>query len=388
MRQRFVSSKPKRVKARSLFSLKGLISEPTVDTGLLYCIVGLLLFGWVMVYSSSAYFAAARYGDQYFFLKRQMLWSGIGIVAFLMAMNSPMRFWQESAKMIYVFSLATLVLVLLMGPEISGAKRWIRVGSFGFQPSEVAKVAMVFLVADYMDRHQSRLKDLKTGFLPLLFFVGVLFGLILIEPDLGTPILMGTVLLVMLILGGARWKHLMTLGLVSLPIMAVAIIQSSYRVKRMFAFLDPWSDPHGSGYQLVQSLLAMGSGGIIGRGFGDSKIKMSNLPDAHTDFVFSVIGEEMGLLGTLSCASIFLFLSIKGLQIASRAPNLFSRLVAAGVSLTIGFQALINMGVASGLFPTKGMPLPFISFGGSSLVIVLFSVGLLAHVSRQTRMAK
>jgi len=212
--------------------------------------------------------------------------------------------------------------------------------------------------------------------------VGVMLAFILAEPDLGTPILMGAVFLALLILGGARWKHLVIMGLVSVPVVVVAVLQSSYRVRRMFAFLDPWSDPQGSGYQLVQSLLAMGSGGLTGQGLGKSQIKISNLPDAHTDFVFSVLGEEIGLMGTLGCAGLFLFLCFKGLRISAQAPNCFCRLLAAGISLTIGLQALINMGVASGMFPTKGMPLPFISFGGSSLVLTLFAMGILTSISR------
>ncbi len=367
----------------SVKRMASLLRTSIPDAGLLICVLGLLVFGWVMVYSSSALAAEIRYHDQYFFLKRQMIWSFIGLVVYLVAANVPLQVWQSKTFALYFFTIGALIAVLLVGPSIAGARRWIRLGGFSFQPSEIAKVAMVFVVADYMDRRQSRLKQFSKGLLPLLFLVGVLFALILVEPDLGTPVLMGLVLLALLILGGARWRHLLSMGIAVLPVLILAIIKVRYRLKRLFAYVDPWSDPQGTGYQLVQSLLAMGSGGIFGRGLGGSRIKISNLPDAHTDFVFSVIGEELGLLGTLTCVALFLFLCMWGLQVAKRAPTCFSRLVAAGLSLTIGIQAVINMGVASGLFPTKGMPLPFLSFGGSSLVIIMMSIGLLANISRQ-----
>jgi len=231
------------------------------------------------------------------------------------------------------------------------------------------------------------MKEFKKGLVPLLTLSGILFMLIFIEPDLGTPILMGGVLLCMLILGGARFKHLFLLSMAAIPLMAVSIFQFRYRMDRFFAYLDPWQDPQGKGYQLIQSLLALGSGGFLGRGIGSSKIKISHLPDAHTDFVFAVLGEELGLMGTLLCVALFLFLAMYGLKVAKRATTCFSSLVAAGITLMISFQALVNMGVSCGLFPTKGMPLPFFSFGGSSLVMVLISYGILLRISNQAALA-
>ena len=384
MKYNFVSKKSvEQKKITKFFSLSSLMRSPYPDTGLLLCVAGLLVFGWVMIYSSSALFAENRYQDQFFFLKKQLLWSMIGLMAFLAAANIPFSFWQSNIKPIYFVTLALLVLVLLVGPKISGARRWIHVPGFSFQPSEAAKIVMVFLVADYMDRRQSRLKDFKRGLMPLLLLAGTMLGLILVEPDLGTPVLMAGVLFTLLLLGGAQWKHFFLLGLAALPVVVIAVMKVRYRLERLFAYMDPWSDAQGKGYQLIQSLIAMGSGGYFGKGFGNSRLKISNLPECHTDFIFSVLGEELGLIGTLFCASLFLFLCMRALKIAKKAPDAFSRLVAAGIGLTIGYQALINMGVACGLFPTKGMPLPFISFGGSSLLITLFSVGLLANVSRR-----
>lgn len=366
----------------SMLSMKSLINGAAPDWGVLYGVLALLVFGWVMVYSSSALVAETRYHDQYYFLKRQIVWSLIGLVAFIISSNLSLSFWQKMGRVLYLVAAVSLVAVLFIGPEISGARRWIRLGGFGFQPSELAKLTMILIVADYMDRKQSRLKDFKRGLMPLLCLIGFLMVLILAEPDLGTPVLMSSVLLMMLIVGGARWRHLFGMALAVLPFLALAVVTVSYRLKRLFAYLDPWADAQGAGYQLVQSLLALGSGGFFGRGLGNSRVKISSLPDAHTDFIFSILGEELGLLGTLTCAGLFLFLCVRGLKIAQQTSNCYARLVAVGISLMIGFQAIINMGVSCGLFPTKGMPLPFISFGGSSLVILLSSVGILSHISK------
>jgi cell division protein FtsW len=383
MKYRFQPTRTKKQsKILSMLSIKSLVSGAAPDMAILYGVLALLIFGWVMVYSASALFAETKYHDQYYFLKRQVIWSGIGLVCFLAASNLPLAFWQKIIKPLYAATVVGLVLVLLIGPSISGARRWIRLGGLGFQPSELAKLAMILVVADYLDRRQSRLKEFSRGLLPILILVGLMVGLILLEPDLGTPVLMCSVFLMLLILGGARWRHLITMAMVALPFIALAIVKVSYRLKRFFAYLDPWSDAQGAGYQLVQSLLALGSGGFFGRGLGNSKIKISSLPDCHTDFIFAILGEELGLMGTLTCAGLFLFLCTRGLKIAQQTNNCYARLVATGISLMIGFQAIINMGVASGLFPTKGMPLPFISFGGSSLMILLTSVGILSHISR------
>ena len=373
---------------RRLLSIEPLMKGHAPDTILILSVAGLLVFGWVMVYSASALDALTKFHDQFYYLKRQILWSLIGGVAFIISAKLPMKFWQKSVRPLYVVTLVLLAAVLVVGPRISGARRWIRLPGVGFQPSELAKIVLVLVAADYMDRRQSRLKDFKKGFLPLLVLCGAMLGLIVVEPDLGTPVLMSMVVGCLMILGGVQWAHIGGLFLGSLPLLAVAVFKVRYRLQRLFAYLDPWSDAQGKGYQLIQSLLAMGSGGIFGRGLGESRLKMGNLPDCHTDFVFSILGEELGLMGTLTCAALFLLLCLHGLRISRQSRDLFPRLVAAGISLTIGFQALINMGVASGLFPTKGMPLPFISFGGSSLVIALTGVGILASISRENKAHK
>ncbi len=340
-----------------------------------------------MVYSSSALLAEKRYADQYFFLKKQVVWSFIGFLVFLISSNIPMTVWQKSSRWFFLASVFFLILVLFVGREVGGAQRWLKLGPFNFQPSELAKLAVVFLVADYMDRRQSRMKDLKKGLVPLVILFSIPMGLILMEPDLGTPILLSLVFGALLVIGGARFKHLFILSLAALPLLILGLLQFRYRIARLFAYIDPWADAKGKGYQLVQSLLAMGSGGLFGRGLGNSQVKISALPDPHTDFVFSVLGEELGLMGTLICAALFLFLCLRGLKIAQGAPTCFGQLMAAGISLVIGTQAAINMGVAAGLLPTKGMPLPFVSFGGSSLTIILMSFGIISSIARQSRRA-
>jgi cell division protein FtsW len=386
MKLNFVTKKQKKSQqVLSLFSIKALFRGGGPDQGLLFSVMGLLVFGWVMVYSSSALFAESHYHDQFFFLKRQVIWSLIGLAFFFLAANIPLSWVQKHSKKLYIFTVFSLLAVLVVGRQIAGAKRWLHFGPMNFQPSELAKLAMVLTVADYMDRRQSRLASFKKGLFPIFALVGILLTSIVVEPDLGTPSLMGSVFVFLLILGGAQWKHLFLMVASAIPLIVFAIIKVRYRMLRLLAYLNPWSDAQGTGYQLVQSLLALGSGGIFGRGLGGSRIKISSLPDAHTDFVFSVLGEELGLVGTLLSTGLFLYLCFRGLKIASQAPTFFSRLVAAGISLTVGFQAVINMGVASGLFPTKGMPLPFVSFGGSSLVITLIGVGLLANISKFAR---
>lgn len=386
MKFRFVPTKPTKKGLLSQYlSLEALLKGPKPDIGLMYCVFGLLVFGWVMIYSSSALFAENRFQDQFFFLKKQLVWSLVGIGVFIATSNISFSTWQRMTKWIYMASVVGLVLVLLIGREISGAKRWLHFPGVSFQPSELAKIAMILVVADYLDRRQSRLKDFKRGVLPLLTIVGVLIALIAAEPDLGTPMLMCGVLFALLLIGGVEWRHFFVLGLTALPLVILAVFKVRYRLERLLAYLDPWSDTQGKGYQLVQSLTAMGSGGFFGKGLGESQVKISNLPDCHTDFIFSILGEELGLIGTLTCATLFFYLCMRGLKISKSAPNYFSRLLGVGVSLMIGFQALINMGVAAGLFPTKGMPLPFISFGGSSLLMTMMSVGILASLSRYVK---
>jgi cell division protein FtsW len=259
----------------------------------------------------------------------------------------------------------------------------LRLGGLGLQPSEFAKLAVVLALADYLDRKQSRLGNWAGGLLPALILTGVVLGLVALERDLGTPLLIGSVAIGMIYLAGARLAHLAALGSGLLPVVGTAVLAVPYRRQRLFAFLDPWHDAQGAGYQLVQSLLALGSGGFWGKGSGESTIKMYYMPESQTDFIFPIFGEEFGFWGTSLLVAIFFVLTYRCFQIAREATHSFHALTAAGVGLLLGGQVLINLGVVTGLLPTKGMPLPFVSFGGSSLLVMFTAIGLVLNVSRR-----
>jgi len=345
--------------------------------------VVLIAIGWLALYSASALVAESRFGDQYYFLKRQWLWNGLGLGALLVAAKVPLAWVRAGTRPLLLVTVVLLVLVLVMGHEVLGARRWLRLGGFGFQPSELAKLAVVLFLADYLDRKQSRVNRLVPGYLPALFVSGCVLGLIVLERDLGTPFLIGCVAMGLLFLGGARPVHLMATVLMALPGLYMAIFHVSYRRQRFFAFLDPWKEAKGVGYQLVQSLMALGSGGFWGKGSGESTIKMYYMPESQTDFIFPIFGEEFGFMGTFAVTSLYFLLCYACFRVATRATNVYSSLLAAGVGLLLGGQVLINLGVVTGLLPTKGIPLPFMSFGGSSVIVLMTAVGLVLNVSRE-----
>lgn len=339
--------------------------------------------GLLMVYSSSAPLAQDRYGASHYFVLKQFIWALAGGAALL-------TFWKLDYNKIQIFALPLwmltvilLLLVLWIGPDIGGARRWLRLGPLSFQPSELAKLACVLSVASYADKHRSRMGSFQKGFLQPILLAGILCGLIVIEPDLGTPILLGVATLAILAAAGARFHHILLLLIPAMLAGYALIRQAPYRWRRLLVFLDPWADPQGAGYQVVQSLLAIGSGGIFGRGLGTSRIKLLYLPEPHTDFIFPILAEELGFLGSAFIVILFTLLLWRGVRIALRAPNLFGSLMAWGLIFILGFQALINMSVALSLVPTKGMPLPFLSFGGSSLLFTLTAIGILLSISSQ-----
>ncbi|MBL0059713.1 MAG: putative lipid II flippase FtsW [Elusimicrobia bacterium] len=353
------------------------------DLGLLLITATLVVFGWLVLYSASALVAESRFGDQYYFLKRQVLWSVLGAVALGVSMRFPLRWVQAGARPLLVGTVILLVLVLLAGHEVGGAKRWLRIGGFGFQPSEIAKLAVILALADYLDRKQSRLSRFLGGYVPALLVTGVVLGLIVLERDLGTPLLIGSVALGMIFLAGARPAHLAATALAALPVLYGAVFHVAYRRQRLLAFMDPWKNAQGTGYQLVQSLLAIGSGGVWGKGVGESTIKMYYMPESQTDFIFPIFGEEFGFVGTSLLTAGYFYLSFACFRIAFRAVHWFHALLAGGVGLMLGGQVLVNLGVVTGLLPTKGIPLPFLSFGGSSALVLLTAIGLVLNVSRQ-----
>lgn len=291
---------------------------------------------------------------------------------------------RKYARPLLFISLFLLVLVLIpgIGREVSGARRWFRFKILSFQPSELASLAVLIYVADFIARKGEVIKNFLKGFLPPMCVLGVTALLILIEPDLGTTMALGVVVLIMLFVAGTRLSYLLSLILASLPALFVLLFSVPYRRARMLSFINPWADPKGTGFQIIQSQIALGSGGVFGVGLGHSKQKLFFLPAAHTDFIFSIIGEELGLIGTLGVIFLFVLFIRQGIKIIKNAQDKFGYFLALGLVLMITLKAVINIGVSCGVLPTKGLPLPFISYGGTSLMFDLVSVGILINIAR------
>ncbi len=353
--------------------------------GLLLGVTLLLAFmGLVMVFSASAVMAGNRFHDSLFFLKRQMAWLVLGFLVLHIASRLDYTVWRKLALPILAVTAVLLILVLIpsLGLMIKGARRWLPLGPISVQPAEIVKLATVFYLAAFLAKGQDRVREFTSGLIPPLIVVGLLGGLILLQPDLGTVALIGLVTFGLLFLGGARISHLVGLVLVMVPLAAALVLRSSYRRQRLMTFLDPWADPSAAGFQVTQSFLAFGNGGLFGVGLGEGKQKLFFLPEAHTDFVLALVGEELGLIGTATLMALFGVLVFKGFQIAGRAREPFGRYLAMGITLLIACQVLFNAGVATGLLPTKGLTLPFVSYGGSSVVMSLLGVGILLNISR------
>lgn len=354
------------------------------DRPLILLTLLLLVIGVVMIYSASAVLASRQYGDSLFFFKRQMLWAAFGLVVLAAASRVPYEFWNRMALPLVLGTVILLGLVLIpgVGLELNGSRRWLRWGWLTLQPSEAARLCSVIYLARYLMKKKNRLDDFFRDFLPPMIVIGVFLALIMGESDLGTALVLGGVAGLLLFIGGARWRHLWAMGLLAAPVVYAMIMKIGYRRQRLMAFLDPWRDPTDTGFQVIQSFLAMGGGGPVGMGLGEGRQKLFFLPYPHTDFIFAVIGEELGLLGTLTVLILFGMLAWRGLSISLRAPDLFGRHLAFGLTMMIVVQAMVNMAVVTGLVPTKGLTLPFLSYGGSSLVANLAAVGILWNISR------
>lgn len=353
---------------------------------LIICIsIFFTFFGLIMVYSSSAIMAAERYGDPFLFLKKQIVWVAVGIMVMLVLMQVNFDWWQYSARVTVFTSLVLLIAVLVIGRSVSGAQRWLQMGPFNLQPSEFAKIAMVIGLADFLDRKKSKIQFLWKGYVPAMVFILIYCGLIMIERDLGTPVVLFMVGASMLFISATRLRFLLASVLAVLPVLYYAVVLVPYRWQRVVSFLNPWDDPQGSGYQIIQSLVAIGSGGFTGKGLGGSEAKLLYIPAPHTDFIFSIISEEIGFLGVLLLLLLFVVFAIRGMAIAKRSPNLFGSFLAAGITMTIVYQVLLNIAVVTGCLPTKGLALPFLSFGGSSLIFTLAGIGIILNISRYTK---
>lgn len=338
--------------------------------------------GIVMVYSASALYAYDVQHDAAYFLKRHLCYLALGIVGMLGAMSIRYQRLQRWAKPLLLGSLVLLVAVLVIGSQIGGARRWFRVGSFSFQPSEVAQVTLLLYLADVLSRKQGEIRTFWGGFVPPLVVIGLTALLVLLQPDLGTAVSILASAAGLFVVAKVRWTYLASLGLAAVPALIGLIAMAPYRLRRITAFLDPWADPQGVGYQIVQSFLALGCGGVFGVGLGRSAQKLFYLPGAYADFIFSIIGEELGFIGTTVVLALFAAFLLLGLKIARQTSDLFGKLLATGIVLMISFEAMVNIGVATGALPTKGLPLPLISYGGTSLIMALVAVGLLLNVAR------
>jgi len=352
----------------------------------LFAIVVILLFiGTCMIFSSSYITANKWYGDSYYFLKKQIIYAIMALVVLLLSMNIDYHHYKKISLPLLILSIIFLSVVYVpgIGRSAGGAVRWIKIGFFSFQPSEIAKFALILYMAESMTRKD--VKDLKTfvkGTLPSLIIIGIIFILILKEPDFSTALIILSISFVMLFIGGTRIIQLLTLAAAAIPIGFLVLLKEEYRKVRLLAFLDPWKDPLDSGFHVIQSLLALGSGGITGVGLAESKQKYFYLPDQHTDFIFSIIGEELGFIGTLSIIILFTILLWRGYLIAIRSTDNFGCLLAAGITFAIVFQSMINIGVVTKMLPTTGITLPFISFGGTSLIVNMFCIGILLNISK------
>jgi cell division protein FtsW len=344
----------------------------------------LLSIGVVMVYSASAIMATDRFHDPYFFLKKQLVWAVLGGGALAVALRVDYRRLERLQWPILIAAAVLLVMVLVppFAQPINGTRRWLRLAGVSFQPAELAKLALIVYLAAYLARRREGLGDFRRGLLPPLTIAGMFALLVLAQPDLGNCLTLIIVTFALLYLAGVRLTHLALLVAPAVPLMMLAVWMAPYRLRRITVFLDPWADQKGGGFQIIQSWLALGSGGFFGRGMGESKQKLFYLPESHTDFIFAVLGEELGFVGALVLLALFVVLIWRGLRVGVRAPDAFGAYLALGITLLIATQTLVNLGVVTGSLPTKGLPLPFISFGGSALLMTMLSTGVLLNISQ------
>jgi cell division protein FtsW len=356
-----------------------------VDKWMLLAVAALLAIGMTMVLSTSYLHSQERYGDGTYFFRKQLIAMSAGVIALIACSQVPTSLYRRFSYPLLAITFIVLVMVLIPGIGVSrgGARRWIMFPGFAFQPSELAKLAIVVYLAHSMAKKEELIRTFSVGVLPHLIVSGAFAGLLLLEPDFGAALILTMLLYFMLFIGGVRVRHLLATALLALPALVYVMVTAEYRLRRLMSFLDPWSDPLGSGFHVIQSLIAFGSGQWFGRGLGESRQKLLYLPEAHTDFIYSVIGEELGLLGALAVLALFGVIIVRGLQLTAKIEEPFDQYLAFGLTVVLGAQALIHMGVVMGLMPTKGLVLPFVSYGGSAMVINLIEAGILLGLSRR-----
>ncbi len=348
-------------------------------------VISLVLLGVIMILSASSVYSFTSHGSSFWFFKKQLVWALLGLIAFFLFSRLDYRRLRNVGYIALPVVLLLLGAVLIPGVGISagGSVRWLPLGPLAFQPSEAAKFALVLFAAGvFCRKDEATFKKFSHTLVPLILAVALLAGLVMMQPDLGTTLLLAVIGAGVLFVAGARLRHLIPLSVLGVALAVAAGLLEPYRRDRILAFMDPWKDPLGNGYQAIQSLIALGSGEWWGVGLGASRQKWSYVPNAHTDFIFAILGEEMGLLGTLVVLGLFAFLAYLGLRTARNAPDRFGMLMASGITIWISIQALINVGAATASLPITGVPLPLVSFGGTSLVMSLAAMGTMVSIAR------
>ena len=340
-----------------------------------------------MIYSASYIWAEYKFNDPFKFVKHQGLFFIIGIIMMLITSKIPYKVYFEKANTLLLISIILLILVIIpgIGTVRNGSRSWFGIGSFGIQPSEFAKLTLIIFTSKYLTKNEKNLKYIKKGVLPILGIVILVFDLIMLQPDFGTGMIILVSIIGLLFVSGVDFKFFIRLGLIGVVGIVLLIAIAPYRLERILSFLNPWSDPLGSGFQIIQSLYAIGPGGLFGQGFMNSRQKHFYLPEPQTDFIFSIISEEFGFLGILIVATLFTIIIFKGFKIAQNSGDKFAKFLAFGITFGLAFQAILNLMVVVGLIPVTGVTLPFLSYGGSSLLITLISMGVLLNISRYQR---
>lgn len=361
------------------------LKKGTPDILLVFTIMLLLAVGIIMVFSASYYDTLDK--DPYFYLRKQLTWGIIGVIAMLVVMRIDYFRYKPYANAAFIGTLILLALVIIpgVGVEVKGSYRWLDFGFTRLQPSEVMKLVLVMYMAHRLSTNPLRTNSMILGAGPYILMIGLIGALIMKEPDLGTTLAISLTAFVMLYIAGLRWHHIVFLGLSALGIVAALIYQEPYRLNRIIGYLDPWAHASKEGYQTINSLYALGSGGLFGMGLGNSRQKLDFLPEQHTDFIFAILGEELGFIGALFVILLFFLIAWRGYRIALKCPDAFGSYLAVGLTTGIVFQAFINMGVVTGLLPVTGISLPFISYGGSNLLFSMLGMGIILNISRYSQ---
>ncbi|WP_407080855.1 putative lipid II flippase FtsW [Clostridium celatum] len=381
--QRKKVSKSKRVKKKNLKKKKVKMGE--VNLGLFYTILALVAIGVVMVFSASSYYALYEQENVFHFLYKEIIWAVGGLIALLIIMQFDYHKYKKATILLYVVAILCLAVTPFIGVEVNGAKRWLDIFGISFQPSELAKYATVFFLAYMIEKRGRMQESFWKGPMFYLVFVGILAGLVLVGRNLSITAVIMFVAFIMLYVSGMKRKHIANIFAMGGVLGVLAILIEPYRIARVLNFTNPFKDASGDGYQLVHSFYALGSGGLFGVGLGNSKQKALYMPEPHNDFIFSIIGEEFGLVGCTVVIGLFLILIFQGLNVAAKAKDKYGRLLAIGITSVVGIQAIINIAVVTGSMPVTGVPLPFISYGGTSLVFNLCAMGVLLNISSQRR---